>query len=122
MLRLPTLAALALLGAAALTPAEARPFAPGLSAPGPAIEQIGGRWDDRRGWRDDRHGGRWDDRRGWRDDRRGSWDGHRYRGWQPGPPPWARGHGPPPRHYGWAPPPPRYHYAPRPRAEFGFRF
>lgn len=118
MLRIPTLAALAFGTAAMLSPAEARPFAPaGLSAPAGAVEQIGGRWDDRRAAP-----------RGWGYN---YGDGRGYRGWQPGPPPHARGWGgrppapgwyyvPPPRRYGWAPPP-RY-VPPRPTVQFGFRF
>lgn len=112
MLRIPTLAALALGAAAVLSPAEARVFPQaGLAAPA-AIEEAGGRWDDRhrhRHW--DR--GHWDDRR-WGPPRGHAW------GWGPPPPPgWY--YVPPPRYYGWGPPPPRYVPA-RPRVEFGFRF
>lgn len=115
MLRIPTFAALALAAAAVFTPAGARVIPPaGIAAPA-AIEQAGGRWDDRhdrRGW--DR--GRWDDR-GRRD-----WDRPRGHAWGWGPPPrpgWY--YVPPQRHYGWAPPPPRYVPA-RPRMDFGFRY
>jgi hypothetical protein len=120
MLRIPTFAALALCAAAALAPAEARVFAPaGVTAP-LAIEQVGGRWDERPGAH-----------RGWGYN---YGDGRGYRGWEPARSPYGHGFGwgppprpgwyyvPPPRHYGWAPPPPPRYYPPRPRVEFGFRF
>jgi hypothetical protein len=110
MLRSPTFAALALCAAAVLTPAEARVFPlAGVAAPA-AIEQAGGRWDDRH------------DRRGW-DRGRWDWDHPRGQAWGWGPPPrpgWY--YVPPPRYYGWAPPPPPRYVPARPQFGFGFRF
>ena len=121
MSRLATLGALALLGAAALSPlpADAGPSLPGIAAPAGPVTQAGGRWDDRpgahRGW-----GYNYGDGRGYRGYEPPRWGPppHRHWGWAPPPPPrWAP---PPHRHWGWAPPPPPRYY--RPGAEFSFRF